>query len=153
MVTRNGTEGDLPRLIPLLKSFFTTHNKFQKEEAEVLEYLKRRLVRSELHVCDNGEITACLFLVQRDQNIEGTHKTWRLKHFAFADENAATELLGAAERRIKELSETAKIEQSIAESEPGLDFYRNHGFKQEGALESHFRLDETCYLLGKVISR
>ena len=147
MPIRNGSETDIESLIPLLQAFFPTHNKLHNEN--VKEYLKEQLKNPLLIYDDNG-IKGALFLVKLDDN--SSHTRWRLRHFAYENEAAATQLLKAAEEYIKEQSTTAKIEVNIAQSEKGIQFYKANGFEVEGQLKNHYRWNETTTIVGKSLS-
>jgi len=147
MTIRNVQEQDYEKLVSLYKEFFPTHDIFQKEDNEIITYLKN--VKETFLVDD--ELKGALILVMIGQNKEGTHKRWKFRHFAFKDEVVGKELLVEAEKRVKENSETCKIELNIAETEPGKEFYLNNGYEQEAALKNHYRQGETCFILGKSI--
>ena len=65
--------------------------------------------------------------------------------------NTSDGLLEEAERRVKKLSNTSKIELTLIDSE-NLDYYENKGYKKEAVLENHYRWNETCYILSKSFS-
>jgi len=154
MVIRMVEERDFEKLVELYKSFFKTHNKFQQSNEEVVLYLKEQSQENELIVFDdNGSLRGALFLVNFGQNADGSHKLWKFRHFAFENEDVASELLDEAEKRVKKSSATSKIELSIAETENGINFYKSKNYEQEGALSNHYRWSETCFILSKSFSK
>mgnify|MGYP001618150650 CR=1 FL=1 len=154
MVIRNVKDEDFEKLVGLYKSFFTTHNRFQQADNEIVEYLKEQSQENDLIVYDeDGSLKGALYLVNSGQNTDGSHKLWKFRHFAFKSEDIASQLLVEAEKRVKESSDTSKIELTIAETEEGIDFYKSKGYKQEGALSNHYRWGEICYILSKSFSK
>lgn len=154
MAIRTVEEKDFEKLVELYKSFFKTHNKFQQLNEKIVSYLKEQSKENDLIVFDdNGSLRGALFLVNFGQNADGSHKLWKFRHFAFENNNVASELLKEAENKIKEQSATSKIELSIAENEEGIDFYKSNNYKEEGALSNHYRWNETCFILSKSFSQ
>lgn len=150
---RKVTGADYPQLVRLYQSFFLKHNRFQKPAEEVIVYLKEQAKDNLLLVYEEkGKIKGALIIVQTGSNAEGTHKVWKYRHFAFTSENIAVNLLKEVEAYVKKQSKTAKVELTIAESEPGIDFYRTKGYVQEAALTNHYRWGETCFILTKSFS-
>ncbi|MEK6969800.1 MAG: GNAT family N-acetyltransferase [Nanoarchaeota archaeon] len=153
MAIRNVKEKDYEKLVELYKSFFPKHNIFQQDKKTIITYLKEQTVTGELLVNEEkGKIGAALFVVNFGQSVDGKHKLWKFRHFAFENEKVAAELLEEAEKRIQKKSNTVKIELTIAETETGINFYKFHGYRQEGALKNHYRYGETCFVLGKSFS-
>lgn len=153
MAIRTVQEKDYVKLAGLYRSFFSTHNIFQKPNEEVVKYLREQSQENDLIVYDdNGSLKGALYLVNFGQNADGSHKLWKFRHFAFESEDIASQLLDEAEKRVKEGSQTSKIELTIAESEEETDFYKSKGYGQEGALSNHYRWGETCVILSKSFS-
>jgi len=143
-------EKDYGKLVELFRKFFTTHNIFQQSDKKIIIYLKKQSEKNKLAIYEeNNEIKAACFLVNFGQNKESTHKLWKFRHFAFTSEEAASKLLEEAENKIKESSETSKVELTIAENEKGIDFYKSKGYEQEAELKNHYRFGETCFILSK----
>lgn len=144
-------EDDYRQVAGLFANFFKTHNIFQKDPDIVVAYIRKEDLEREAFLVyeQSGMIKGALVLVQKGANHDGSHKVWKFRHFAFETEQIGKELLGEAEKRVKNATHTAKIELTIAENEEGLDFYKKWGYKQEGALLNHFRFGETCFVLGK----
>src|SRR3989344_4981141 len=154
MVIRNALEKDFVKVAELYRSFFSTHNIFQKSKQEVVKYLGEQAQENDLLIYDeNGTLKGALFLVNFGQNADGSHKLWKFRHFAFESEDVASQLLGEAEKRVKKASKTSKIELTIAETEGEIHFYKSKGYTQEGALSNHYRWGETCYILSRSISK
>ncbi|MGM5488672.1 MAG: hypothetical protein ACQESG_07010 [Nanobdellota archaeon] len=143
MAIRTPTDDDLEAMAALYKQFFPTHNIFSG--GDVVTYLTEEAHRHEMLVFDDGAVRGGLFLVKQQS---GEHTRWKFRHFAFDDEAAGAELLAEAERRVADASDTAKVELTIAENEP-VDFFKKHGYEQEGTLANHYRWGETCYVLSK----
>jgi ribosomal protein S18 acetylase RimI-like enzyme len=153
MTIRNVQEADYGNLVRLYKSFFKTHNIFQQPDDKIMSYLKEQSQKNDLIVYDeNGSLKGALYLVNFGQNADGSHKLWKFRHFAFENEMIASQLLDEAEKRIKDASQTSKVELTIAETEEGIEFYKSKGYEQEGALSNHYRWGETCYILSKSFS-
>ncbi len=150
MPIRRAEEEDFEQLTSLYRSFFETHDKFQREKDIVIQYLRKESLEHELYVYDEDSmVKGALILVNTGVNKDGSHKRWKFRHLAFEREEVAIALLTEMESRVREESDTAKVELTIASSEEALDFYKKWGYKQEGALSNHFRFGETCFVLGK----
>ena len=150
MVIRQVESQDFEEMAELYSKFFPEHDKFSQDVDKVLSYLQNQ---TNDHACfvskEKHKLLAVTFVVRLGENKNGTHKRWRFRHFAFRDENAAIELLGAVEAYIKEQSRTVKIELNIAQTEKWIDFYLANGYSKEGELMNHFRWGEVCFVLGK----
>lgn len=141
---------DFEKLVRLYKSFFPTHNIFQKSEKEIINYLKEQSEENALIVYDEtNSIVGALFLVNFGQNENGSHKLWKFRHFAFKNLDIAQRLLDEAEKIVKNSSETSKIELTLAETEKGIDFYKSNKYILEGSLSNHYRPNETCFIFAK----
>ncbi len=152
MDMRKAEEKDYGQIASLYANFFETHDIFRKTKGFVMDYLRIEAEKHELLVCVENEIVkGALFIVGLGKS--QTHKRWKFRHFAFETERIAETLLEEAERKVRELSRTAKIELTIAENEEGLDFYKKQGYSQEGMLKNHYRWGEVCFVLGKSISQ
>ncbi len=151
MAIRSVEDNDFTQLAALYKEFFPTHNVFHKNEDIVVAYLRKEMLEREdfLVYEDEGKILGSLILVSLGTSETGTHTRWKFRHTAFIDEEVGQKLLEEAEKRIKAASKTAKIELTIAETEQGMDFYIDNGYVVEGELKDHYRVCETCFILGK----
>ncbi len=150
MPVRASEEKDYGQLASLYAHFFKVHNLFQRGRAFIADYLKAEAGKNELFVFEEGGLVrGALFLVKSGENSSGSHQRWKFRHFAFESESVAEKLLAEAERNVKAACKTAKIELTIAETEEGIDFYKKHGYVQEGSLKNHYRWGETCFVLGK----
>ncbi len=153
MIIRTIQERDYNDLIRLYRSFFSVHNIFQQPDEEIIKYLQEQAQKNEFVVYEeNSQVKGALILVQKGENVDGTHKIWKYRHFAFESEDIASQLLEEAEKIISGKSKTAKVELAIAENERGKEFYQAAGYEQEGMLKNHFRWGETCYILAKSFS-
>ncbi len=150
MVFRKGKISDLEGFMHVCRSFFSTHNIFQQSDKKILPYLAAQASEHQLLIYeDRGVVKAGLFLVQTGANADSSHRIWKFRHFAFPSDDIGSRLLALAEDCARSASTTAKIELTIAESEPGKEFYLNHGYVEEGVLNNHYRPREKCYILGK----
>jgi len=148
MGVREYSEKDLKQLAKLYKSYFKTHTLFEQTEDKVIIHLREQVKKNPCLVFEEEEeIRGALFLVSK--NVDGAHKLWKLRHFAFTKSYIGEQLLKEAEDKAKENSKTAKIEMSIAESEDGINFLKAQGYEQEGCLKNHYRWQERCYILSK----
>lgn len=145
MEIRKAETKDLRNLRKLFKNFFTVHAIFTKEDKEILKYLKR-LNGEYIVAVDNGKIVGGMAIEYKEYG----HKLALFKHIASkkADKEIIKELIKKAE----EICGAKKIEIHIAEGEKiPYDFFESLGYGVEGKLKSHYRPNETCYILGKVI--
>lgn len=150
MAIRNAKKGDFENIMGLYKVFFLEHNIFVKSDDEVMQYLEEQAIRNGLFVYeDQDEIKGAFFLVQKGQDDDGSHKLWKFRHFAFTDEIIGKELLDFAENIVREGSDTAKVENTIAETEDSLEFFKTHGYELEGTLKDHYRWHEACFIFSK----
>jgi hypothetical protein len=154
MTIRNVQDEDFEKLVRLYKSFFSMHNRFQQSDDEITAYLKEQSQENNLIVYDEDDsLKGALYLVNFGQNVDGSHKLWKFRHFAYESEDIASQLLDDAEIRVKKSSETSKIELTIGETEESIDFYKSKGYEQEGALSNHYRWGETCFVISKSFSK
>jgi len=151
MTIRKAMPSDYDQLVKLYKQFFPVHNIFQRDKDNVKRYLQNQAKDHIILVLEDPEIKAAVILINKFSTPDNSHKVWKLRHFAFPANIYAEQLLTEAEEIIKKKSKTAKIECSIAETEKSIDFYKKH-FEQEGVLNNHYRMGETCFLFGKTIS-
>jgi hypothetical protein len=149
MVVRTAKEDDYQKVAELFKSFYHVHNIFEDTIPHVTKYIKSMAAKGELLIFEEKDILAAAFLIEKTKN--GTHRLWKLRHFAFKTRLAGKKILKAAEDIAKQSSTTSKIEISIACSECGMDFYKQNGYSEEGKLVNHYRFGETTTVLGKSI--
>lgn len=151
MVIREAKKSDYEQLAKLYSFFFTVHNIFHQDSKPVIDYLKKQ--EQEMLVFEeNKEIKGAICLVNLGQSLDGKHKHWKFRHFAYLNEKIGEELLAEAEKKVKAGSKTAKVELTIAETEKNLSFYKTHSYEQEGILKNHYRWGERCFVLGKSFS-
>ena len=140
---------DLGQLIAIWKEVFSTHNVFNKTEEDILKYLKKAKGKI-LAAYDNGKVVGGCLLVVNAQTPE--HNLARIKHVAVAKEFQGKDIGSALLKKCEKIVKKGKIEMHVAEHEKDtLEFYAKNGYEQEGTLKSHYRPDEACYVLGKVI--
>jgi len=145
-------DSDYANLVPLFKKFFPVHNQFQLPKEKIIFYLKEQSKTNELIVYDDNGLMGALYLVKFGESSDGSHKLWKFRHFAFENEKIGSSLLKEAEKIIKQKSKTVKIELTIAETEPGKEFYLANNYKQEAKLTNHYRWNETTFVLAKSLS-
>jgi hypothetical protein len=143
MAVRTVTEEDFGKLIELYKEFFPTHNRFSQNEDIIKAYLHKELLEQDDFLITEG---AALIVIITKCN--DTHSRAKFRHFAWKNEEAATELLQEAESRVRKSAETVKIELTLSESEE-IEFYKKNGYVVEGELKDHYRAGEVCFILGK----
>ena len=142
-------EKEIEQLVSVYKEAFPVHNLFQKSEEEVTDYLKT--VSGEFLVAvEDGKVVGGALVVINKPNPD--HTLGKIKHIAVAKDyqhkGIGTELLKEAEKIIGK----GKVEIHVSENEKvALEFYKSNGYEVEGELKSHYRMGETCYILGKVI--
>jgi hypothetical protein len=151
MAMQPPTEQEFKQIVSLVKGFFKAHTIFKQPDEKVLGYLKNHAQEHEIFFYEiDGQIQAVAYLVRNGGNEE--HSRWKYRHFAFISEDAGSELLKKLETEVQVRSNTAKVELTIAESEPYMDFYVSNGYVKEGELANHYRMGETCYIFGKTFS-
>lgn len=146
MKIRKADKSEIRELVTLYKDAFPVHNVFQLPRSKVQTYLEG--VKGDFYVADdNGIVGAILLTIELKTR---QHKRARIKYFAVAPEfqrkGIGTELIKYAEK----MFEQGKIEIHVAEGEE-VAFYKKNGYKIEGALASHYRKNETMYIMGKEI--
>ena len=148
MNIRKYQEGDLMQLMKIYKEFFPVHAVFTKSDEEIMQHLEKMKEKGEFLVAeDNGKVLGGLVIVKK--NFDG-HILAKLKRIAAKSpvRKIIAALIQEAEKEIGK----GKIEIKIAASEKVKpSFFKKLGYKIEGKLSSHYRPDETCYILGKVL--
>ena len=140
---------DLGQLIAIWKEVFPTHNVFNKTEEEILKYLKKAKGKV-LAAYENDKIVGGCVLFAYPQIEE--HTLARIKHMGVAKEFQGKDTGSALLKKCEKLVKKGKIEIHVAENEKdALEFYEKNGYEKEGELKSHYRPNEACYVLGKVI--
>jgi len=121
------------------------HVIYTKSENEVMNYLKG--FEGDIIVASEGsDIVGGLLIARKKYG----HVVASFKHIAA--KNADKEIIKSLVKKAEELSNAAKIELHIAEGEKiPYKFFKKLGYKVEGKLRSHYRADEKCYILGKVV--
>lgn len=134
---------ELKQLIKIYKEFFPVHVIFTKSEDEILNYLET--LPGDIFVAVEDEVVGGIVIEWKEYG----HILAHFKHIAAKNNEIIKELVKEAEKTGK----AAKIEMHIAEGEkvPHTFFIEELGYELEGQLKSHYRPDETCYIIGKVI--
>ncbi len=168
---------ELQGLVALYKEAFPTHNIFTRDDDEILKYLtqmheklrndKKGIIGSILIAEFNSEIVGSCMLCPEEIN-DKMHSRWKIKHLAVAKNcqgiGIGKSLVEAALRQIKDLMikeeiSSAKIEVAVSQEktekvqENAAEFYIKLGFRKEGILSDHFRLDEDTIILGMTLKR
>lgn len=136
---------DIKQLVGIYKEFFPVHAIFTKSDEEILEYLEN--FKGDILVAvQDGNIVGGLAIARKEYG----HTIANFKHIAA--KNQDKEVIKALVKKAEELANAAKIELHIAEGEKiPYTFFEELGYEVEGKLKSHYRPDETCYVLGKVL--
>ena len=151
VVVRDATEGDVNAIARVMKEFFTVHNVFSKSGDDVCSYLSSQMKERPLLVAEkDGEIKGAMFLVRKGG--DGNHALWKYRHAVFSGHQVACALFTEAEKRIRAQSKTAKIENTLAETERSVDEYALQGYVHEATLHDHYRLGESCLVYSKTLS-
>lgn len=134
---------ELKQLVGIYKEYFPVHVIFTKSDEEILSYLEN--FKGDILVAVKGsKIVGGLAISRKHYG----HTVASFKHIASQSKKVVKELVKKAE----ELANAGKIEISIAEGEKiSYNFFKRLGYKVEGKLSSHYRPNEMCYILGKVI--
>lgn len=151
---KKAEKSELTGLVSVYKKAFRTHNIFKDNDTDILNYLSELFEQENAEffiALANDEVVGGIVLIKEDQSESLVR--YRLKHFAVKEifKGVGSELLKAVESAIiHNLSETqaAKIEIHVVDNE---GFYKKFGYKEEGCLENHYRLDEKTILLGKTL--
>ena len=149
MEIRKANDEDLKQLLVVYKQFFPVHVIFTRSDDEVLSYL-RNFKGDILVAFDNNRVVGGVAIEKKQFG----HVLAELKHIASLGKkkfvkNTIIELIKKAEQH----SGAAKVEFHIADGETiKFSFFKQLGYKVEAKLASHYRPNETCYILGKVIN-
>ena len=140
---------EIKELVPIYKTSYTEHNIFMKDDNEVRNYLESLRGTFIVGIAD-GKIVGGL-CVQRSVTASN-HVLAKFMHFAvhkgYRRQGIGTSIFKAAEKAVGR----GKIELFVSEkSMEFMEFYKKLGYGVEGELKSHFRPNERCYVLGKVI--
>ena len=149
MEIRKANDEDLKQLMIVYKQFFPVHVIFTRSDDDVLSYLRN--FKGEILVAfDNNRVVGGIAIEKKQFG----HVLAELKHIAAIGKkkfvkNTVTELIKKAEQS----SNAAKVEFHIADGETlKYSFFKKLGYKVEAKLASHYRPNEMCCILGKVIS-
>jgi len=139
----------IKELAKIYKDIFPLHNIFEKSEKEIVEYLEPLSNDILIAVEDNKVIGGLLVSIKKSNP---KHIRARFRHIAVAkgyrDKGIGSALLKAAEEKVAK----GKVEIKVSESEAdAIEFYKKNGYELEGELKAHYRPNELCYILGKVL--
>ena len=145
MIRKPKNEEDLKQLCVIYKKVFPVHNIFTEDEEFVINYLKP-FMHNILVAEEDGRIAGGLVIFEKQY---GDWKVSNFKHIGvskeFQGKDIGSELLKTAEKLVG----TGKIE--IRTVEEPLGFYEKNGYEKEGELKSHYRKEESCFIMGKVL--
>ena len=142
---------DLGQLLNIWKEAFPVHNIFNKSDEEIKKYLRKSKGKVIAAYEDSGVVGGCLLVVYV-QTPE--HALARIKHLAVAKEHRGKDIGTALLKKCEKIAGKGKIEMHVAKSISGediLEFYKKNGYEVEGELKSHYRPNEICYIVGKVV--
>ena len=139
---------ELQELISLYKEVFDVHNIFTKEDSVILDYLENFKGKFIAAFDENKLVGALAISVIKYDN----HQLIRFKHIAVAEGFQGKGIGSALLAEAESIAGKGKVEIHVGESEKrAVEFYEKNGYAKEGALKYHYRPDEICYIMGKVI--
>lgn len=145
MKIKKADTNELRGLIPVLKEFFPVHVIFTKSEAEIFNYLET-FEGDVLVAIEEDEVVGGLAISRKQYG----HIVAGFKHIVAKGEDK--EVIKALVKEAEKEANAGKIELRIADGEKiPYTFFEELGYEVEGKLKSHYRPDETCYVLGKVV--
>lgn len=137
---------DIIEISDILYNFFPVHNIF-KSKSKSKKFIKEK-IKEFLIAKKDKEIVGTIRIVRRKQI--KNHYLIEFKHIASKGKDK--EVLKILVNKAEEIAKPGKIEIHIADSEiPDKGFFQQLGYNIEGKLKDHYRLKETCYVLGKSI--
>ncbi len=148
MEIRKAVENDLKGLIKVYKEVFKVHNVFDRPEEEIEQYLKKfsKILVAE----EDGNIVGGLVITEKKYD-----KAWKLinfKHRAVASAYQGKDIGSALLKEAEKIAGKGKVEIRVGEREAvAVEFYEKNGYQKEGTLKSHYRKEETCFVMGKVL--
>ena len=147
---RKANKEDLKQLSEVYSRAFPVHNIFTQSEEYIITYLEQFLDNI-IIVEDNNKIVGGLVIFEKKY---GNWKVTNFKHIAidvdYQGKGVGSELLKEAEKIIG----FGKIELRVTEAvskEGTYEFYEKNGYEKEASLKSHYRKDETCFIMGKLL--
>ena len=150
MITQNFDEINKEKLVTFFKEFFKVHNIFTMDDSDVKEYLQKQASDNSFYAITEDEVVkAALFIVETSSTND--HKTYKLKHFGFSDDNDFKNLIDHVEADLKSSCDSIKIEVNLADTEEGIELYQTNGYAIEGTLMNHYRKNEIVNSLGKTL--
>tara|TARA_Y100000310_G_scaffold48321_1_gene44781 strand:- start:1709 stop:2233 length:525 start_codon:yes stop_codon:yes gene_type:complete len=162
----------LKDLVPIYKKAFKKHNIFKQSDKEIFAYLKE--THQKYLPFGGGYIVSMIDdpLMKIKDKVIGAilvafkgidakkHMRIELKHLAvepkYQSIGAATDLINISLDKLyfairNENASSAKIEVRVSDNEKSLKLFKKLGFKEEGKLKDHYRLGESCHILGFLI--
>lgn len=147
MEIREAQDSELRELATLYKREHGKHVMFQGNQSDIQDYLERLDVKYLVYL-EHGAIIAAVAVLS--QKMSDEHMVHELRHFAVskAHQSQANAFVGAIETRLG----FGKYELHLDEYDtPDIEYFMQQGYEIEGTLTNHHRLDERCYILGKMI--
>ena len=160
---RKYKDADVPQFVMLCKTSFPAHNIFYGSLADVKTYLKGRDTQSAGYggvyfAYEKGKLVGGALLRLEDHDKAGKHCRFKYNHLVAINDKVKKEILQELSAKIHDLikqgkCKSAKVEVGLAENEKDLSFYLQNGSVQEGKLKSHYRRNETVFILGMEIPK
>lgn len=145
MEIRKIRKEELPKLVELYKEAFPIHSIFNKSEEEILQYLKE-IEGTILVAVEGDDIAAVLVLVKKHYG----HNFGLIRHFAVSIRHRRKGIGSKLLKHAEEIIKKGKIEMRVV-CPIAKRFYEKNGYEVEGELKSHYRPEETCYVMGKLL--
>ena len=148
---RKARNEELKGLIPIYKKGFAKHGIFSKPDKEILHYMEKAEGDFIIAISKTENKVLGGLLIVKNMPDTG-HTLARFKHIVIAEEfqgqGIGKSLIKYSEREIG----NGKIEIHVSDNEKyALEFYKHMGYRIEGELPDHYRLGETCFILGKTL--
>jgi RimJ/RimL family protein N-acetyltransferase len=145
MELKKANNEELKELVPIFKEFFPVHAIFTKSDEEIMQYL--------------SDFKGDILIAHKDSKVIGGIAIER-KHYGhvlalfkhIASKGGSKKIVKEMVQEAEKIANAGKIEIHIAEGEKiAHGFFKRSGYKLEGKLRAHYRPNEICYILGKVI--
>jgi|TARA_B100001964_G_scaffold214760_1_gene252590 ribosomal protein S18 acetylase RimI-like enzyme len=172
MTIDEATMKQLKELLPVYKKIFKTHNVFEKSDKQVLQYMQK--LHKVQHAYGGGFAVAMIddpILNIKNKVVGGIcvvfkdlspkkHMRVALKHLAvdpkYVPLDVERDLIKMCLDKMyfaikNDRCKSVKVEAHLAESEKTRKLFKKLGFKEEGKLKDHYRVGETCLILGNLV--
>ncbi len=156
-------EKDVPQFVKLCQKAFPTHNVFYRTAQEVADYLRSKDEQNKefggvFFAYEGGKLVGGALLRKEDFDPKGKHVRLKYNHLVAVNDKVKKKILEEFNQKVSKMIKegkinTAKLELGLAENETDIQFYLDNGFVKEGKLKSHYRFNETVYVLGMEITK